>query len=118
VHALALGTYTFRHRAVRFAIADGAASVIQLSLLQLLTVRGVAPIEANVAALLLAVQFNFVLSQHLIWLDRPVAFTLPALGRRWLTYHLCIGGTTLLNMLIFTMTLAVAIGYGGGNCRN
>jgi putative flippase GtrA len=82
--------------------------VIQLSVLQLLTARGVAPIGANVAAIFLAVQFNFVLSQHLIWLDRPVKFTFPALGRRWLTFHLCICGTTLLNMLIFTMTLTVA----------
>src|SRR3954471_17938184 len=93
---------TLAARLVRFGLTGGTAGLAQLGLLRGLELLGAAPLVANALGFLLAAQLNFAASQVFTWADRPLAGT-PGLGRRWLTFHVAIAGTAVLNMLVFAL---------------
>jgi putative flippase GtrA len=93
---------------VRFACTGCIAGLIQLAVLDLLLYLRWEPLGANIAAFLLAAQVNFLLSYTFTWHDRhPLWRDKRVLLARWLTFHLCISGTALLNMLVFLLAHTV-----------
>lgn len=94
-------------RPLRFACTGGIAALAQLGLLDTLTDHHWAPIPANVVALLLSTQLNFVLSYLFTWGDRRARAASPvAVLGRWAAYQGSVGGTALLNMAVFIVTRA------------
>jgi len=85
-------------RPLRFALTGGAAAVVQLILLALLTRHGWPELAANGVAFLFAAQLNFALSVTFTWRDRLAAH---GLRRRWLAFHGAIAGMAVVNMLVF-----------------
>jgi putative flippase GtrA len=80
------------------------AGLIQLGILDLLLHLSWHALVANITAFLLATQINFLLSYTFTWHDRhPFWWDRGVLLRCWLTFHLCISGTALLNMLMFLL---------------
>jgi len=61
---------------------------------------------AYALALAVAVQFNFVVSQLLVWPDRPVKLTASDLARRWLSFHLMIALSLVINFVCFALAIA------------
>ncbi len=85
-------------RPLRFALTGGAAGVVQLILLALLTRHGWPGLAANGVAFLFAAQVNFALSVTFTWRDR---FAGRGLWRHWLAFHGAIASTAVVNMLVF-----------------
>jgi putative flippase GtrA len=107
-------------RPLRFAAVGGVCGLIQLALLTLLELGGLAAIPANAAAYLLSAQVNFLLSNHFIWHDRwSRGVSGRDLLRRWLGFHGSIAGTFVLSQAVFVASrlvlpdvLASALGIG------
>lgn len=93
-----------RGRPLRFILTGGTSALVQLLLLALLVHRGLHPIVADAISLVISAQVSFGLNSAFTWRDR---FRLDRLPHRWVTYHVSILGTTLLNMLIFTLAISV-----------
>jgi putative flippase GtrA len=94
-------------RPLRFAGTGGAAALVQLAILDVLIDARWPPIPANLVALLLSTQVNFVLSYLFTWHDRRPAVGTPlvVLGR-WAAYQGSVTGTAVLNMAIFIIARA------------
>src|SRR5579871_2326169 len=89
-------------RPLRFACTGGAALLLQLYILHALTVARWSPIPADIVAILLSTQLNFVLSYIFTWRDRrPTGHNLPAMVVRWATYQSTAAGAALLNLAVF-----------------
>jgi putative flippase GtrA len=96
-------------RPLRFICTGGSAGLIQLCLLEVLTQRRWAAAIANVIAFLLAAQVNFLLSLFFTWRDRQAQRKAkPVFLAQWLAFHSSIGGTALLNQLVFIVVRLVA----------
>lgn len=95
--------FAARGRLIRFACVGGAAAVIQLTLLHLLTQHGWGATWAFVVAFLTAAQVNFLLHTTVTWHDRRGLAARASLLRRWLAFHGSISGTALLNVAVFTV---------------
>ena len=67
---------------------------------------GLSPVAAYAVALFFAVQFNFVVSQLLVWPDRPVHITAAAIFRRWLSFHAMIALSLVINLIAFIIARA------------
>ncbi len=94
-------------RPLRFACTGGAAALVQLAILDALLDARWSPIPANVVALLLSTQVNFVLSYLFTWHDRrPVVGTPLVVLGRWAAYQGSVTGTAVLNMAIFVVARA------------
>jgi putative flippase GtrA len=91
---------------VRFLIVGGVTFLLQFGLLKLFELPGWGPVVAYALALALAVQFNFVVSQLLVWPDRPVSPTAADIARRWLSFHLMIALSLVINFVGFTIAVA------------
>jgi len=72
-------------RPLRFGIVGAVTFGLQYLLLSLLTSSGVTPAVAYLIALAVAVQFNFIVSQLLVWHDRPMSLTVGRVANRWAT---------------------------------
>ncbi len=113
-------------RLARFALVGTVAGGVQLGLLAVLLVAGLAALPANAIAFLLSAQLNFALSTLFIWGDRDAgARPVRGLVRRWLAFHLSIAGTALLNQAVFVLARAAmpdlpasALGIGVGAAVN
>ena len=88
-------------RPIRFAIVGGICGLAQLAALAILLNTAIHPLVANVVGFTLSAELNFVLSQTFTWRDRHLRDAHDTIARRWLTFHLCIGGTAVLNMAVF-----------------
>jgi putative flippase GtrA len=99
---------------LRFALTGAAAAAVQLAILAALTARGVPGLAADVAALLVAAQANFALSQSFTWGDRHLKG--PVVARR-AAYPVAIAGSALVNLgefaLVHHWTPALAAGGFG-----
>jgi len=109
-------------RPLRFAFSGGAAAIVQLVLLALLTRHGWDEFAAEVVAFLVSAQVNFALNYTFTWRGRAGRH---ALWRRWLVFHGSIAGTGLLNILIFAAArhvlpalVASALGIGVASVGN
>ncbi len=109
-------------RPVRFAFSGGAAAVVQLVLLALLTRHGWDEFPADIVAFLVSAQVNFALNYTFTWRGRSVRQTL---WRRWLMFHGSIAGTGLLNIMVFATArhvlpalVASALGIGVASLGN
>ncbi len=109
-------------RPLRFAFSGGAAAVVQLVLLALLTRHGWDEFAADIVAFLVSAQVNFALNYTFTWRGRTGRH---ALWRRWLLFHGSIAGTGLLNILIFAAArhalpalVASALGIGVASVGN
>jgi putative flippase GtrA len=89
-------------RFIRFGVNGVATFFVQIGLLVLLKSAGVSGVVANAIGLVVAVQFNFLLSEIFVWNDRRL---LNIMGRemlqRWLTFHGCIALSLVLNFGAF-----------------
>jgi len=90
-----------RLRPIRFAVVGGICGLTQLTALAILLHTAIHPVIANVFGFALSAELNFVLSQTFTWRDRHLRDAHDTIARRWLTFHLCIGGTAGLNMAVF-----------------
>jgi len=93
-------------RPLRFLFVGGITFLLQFGLLKLFELPGWGPVVAYALALALAVQFNFAVSQLLVWQDRPVNATATDIGRRWLSFHLMIALSLLINFVAFVIAVA------------
>ncbi len=94
-------------RPLRFALTGGLAALVQLGILHILTARRWPPVQADVVALLLSTQVNFVLSYLYTWRDRRPRVRTPRMAlTRWATYQGSVAGTALLNMGVFIVARA------------
>jgi len=80
---------------------------LQFGLLKLFEAPGLAPVAAYALALFCAVQFNFVVSQLLVWPDRPLHLTAGAVFRRWLSFLAMIALSLLINFVGFAIAQPV-----------
>jgi putative flippase GtrA len=87
----------------------GLTFAVQLGLLVLLTGAGLGSLPAYAVALALAVQFNFGLSQLLVWHDRPLSGASRHLVERWLTFHTVIALSLVVNFVAFVVAQAVVV---------
>jgi putative flippase GtrA len=89
-------------RFIRFGVNGVATFFVQIGLLVLLKSAGLSGVVANAIGLVVAVQFNFLLSELFVWNDRRL---LNVMGRemaqRWLTFHGCIALSLVLNFGAF-----------------
>ena len=60
-------------------------------------------VVAYAFALGLAVQFNFVFSQLLVWHDRPTSLKLGRVVHRWATFHAYIAVSLIVNFVAFVL---------------
>lgn len=90
-------------RPVRFGIVGAITFGLQIVLLTLLTNFGVGSLVAYVAALALAVQFNFAVSQLLVWHDRQLSRAPRRLVHRWATFHAAIALSLVVNVVAFAL---------------
>ena len=88
-------------RALRFALVGGVCGLLQLLLFVLLEQMNTHAAGANVVAYLLSAQVNFLLSDLFIWGDRRTNRDRGTIGLRWLSFHLSIGGTFVLDQAVF-----------------
>jgi putative flippase GtrA len=90
-------------RPIRFAIVGAITFGLQIGLLTWLTDAGMNSIVAYVLALAIAVQFNFAVSQLLVWHDRGVSSGRLRLAHRWLTFHAAIALSLVVNVVVFAL---------------
>jgi putative flippase GtrA len=90
-------------RPVRFAFVGAITFGLQLILLSLFTSAGLGSLLAYVVALAISVQFNFVVSQLLVWHDRPVSRAPRRLVHRWATFHGAIALSLVVNVVAFAL---------------
>ena len=96
--------FSWRTRWVRFASTGCITGLLQLGVLNWLLHFSWNPLGANIVAFLLAAQINFLLGYTFTWHDRhPLWRDRKVLMVCWLTFHLCISGTALLNMVVFLL---------------
>jgi putative flippase GtrA len=81
----------------------GITFVLQYGLLKLFEAPGLSPVVAYALALIVAVQFNFVVSQLLVWPDRPVRITFGDVLRRWLSFLAMIALSLVINFIGFAL---------------
>ena len=72
-------------------------------MLSLLTSANVVPAVAYLIALAVAVQFNFIVSQLLVWHDRPMSLTVGRVANRWATFHAMIAVSVVVNFIAFVL---------------
>ena len=72
-------------------------------LLTVFTSIGMSSVVAYAFALGLAVQFNFVFSQLLVWHDRPTSLKLGRVVHRWATFHAYIAVSLIVNFVAFVL---------------
>jgi putative flippase GtrA len=84
----------------------GFTFLLQFGLLQLFEAPGLDPNIAYALALAVAVQFNFVVSQLLVWPDRPVRVTLGDVFRRWVSFLAMIALSLVINLAAFVIARA------------
>lgn len=84
----------------------GITFLLQYGLLLLFETPGLHPVAAYALALTVAVQFNFVVSQLLVWPDRPVRITLSDVFRRWLSFLAMIALSLVINFAAFSLAQA------------
>jgi putative flippase GtrA len=72
-------------------------------LLKLFQAPGLSSVVAYALALFVAVQFNFVVSQLLVWPDRPVRVTLGDIARRWISFIAMIALSLVINFIAFAL---------------
>jgi putative flippase GtrA len=77
--------------------------LLQYGLLKLFEAPGLGPVAAYALALFFAVQFNFVVSQLLVWPDRPLHLTVGAVFRRWLSFLAMIALSLVINFVGFAL---------------
>jgi putative flippase GtrA len=80
--------------------------VLQYGLLLLFEAPGLDPNVAYALALAVAVQFNFVVSQLLVWPDRPLNVTLRDVVRRWVSFIAMIALSLVINLTAFVIARA------------
>ena len=51
----------------------------------------------------MAVQFNFIVSQLLVWHDRPMSLTVGRVANRWATFHAMIAVSVVVNFIAFVL---------------
>lgn len=90
-------------RPVRFGVVGTLTFGLQLLLLTLLTNAGLESLVAYVLALATAVQFNFMVSQLLVWHDRPLSLTARRIIHRWATFHALIALSLIVNVVAFAL---------------
>jgi putative flippase GtrA len=90
-------------RPLRFLFVGGITFVLQYGLLKLFEAPGLSPVVAYGLALAVAVQFNFVVSQLLVWPDRPVRITFGDVFRRWLSFLAMIALSLVINFVGFAL---------------
>ncbi len=90
-------------RPVRFGIVGAVTFALQIGLLILFTSLGLGSVIAYAGALALAVQFNFVVSQLLVWRDRPTSLTGGRVAHRWATFHAFIAVSLIVNFAAFVL---------------
>jgi putative flippase GtrA len=90
-------------RPLRFGIVGAVTFGLQYLLLSLLTSSGVTPAVAYLIALAVAVQFNFIVSQLLVWHDRPMSLTVGRVANRWATFHAMIAVSLVVNFIAFVL---------------
>jgi putative flippase GtrA len=90
-------------RPLRFLFVGGITFVLQYGLLKLFEAPGLSPVVAYGLALAVAVQFNFIVSQLLVWPDRPVRITFGDVFRRWLSFLAMIALSLVINFVGFAL---------------
>ncbi len=90
-------------RPLRFLVVGGVTFLLQFGLLKLFEAPGLSPVAAYALALFFAVQFNFVVSQLLVWPDRPLHLTARAVFRRWLSFIAMIALSLVINFVGFAV---------------
>ncbi len=77
---------------------------MQLALLDTLVERHWSPLPADIVAVVLSTQVNFVLSYLFTWGDRrPLHSSAPLVFGRWARYQGSVGGTAAFSLIIFTI---------------
>ena len=101
----------YANRVVRFLAVGGTCGVIQLIILHKLVVSDVEAHLANLAAFIVSMELNFVLSQFFTWRDRWSASLRPSkvLGRL-LLFNLSAATTGIVNQGVFALA-NLFIGY-------
>ena len=87
------------HRVVKFALVGAAGIVVQLAVLEILTVFGCHYLWATGLAIEAAVLNNFVWHLRFTWADRA-GLSLPETGVRMLRFHLSNGAVSILGSLL------------------
>jgi len=90
-------------RPVRFGLVGALTFALQLLLLTVFTDAGLGSLLAYIVALALAVQFNFVVNQSLVWHDRPLSVGARRLAHRWVAFHAFIMLSLVLNVAGFAL---------------
>jgi putative flippase GtrA len=90
-------------RPVRFGIVGAITFGLHILLLTLLINAGFDAFVANALALAISVQFNFAVSQLLVWHDRHGADAPLRLGQRWFTFHAAIGLSLVIQVVAFAL---------------
>ena len=83
--------------------------MLQYALWQLFEAPGLDPVVAYALALAVAVQFNFVVSQLLVWPDRPVHITLGDVFRRWISFLSMIALSLVINFIAVAIAQAYVV---------
>lgn len=97
-------SWTGGARLLRFATTGGAAALVQLVILDTLVERHWAPLPADIVAVVLSTQVNFVLSYIFTWGDRrPLHSSRSLVLTRWARYQGSVAGTAALSLIIFTI---------------
>jgi putative flippase GtrA len=107
-------------RLFRFGFMGIVTFALQLGLLMAFKEIGLPSVPAYALALMLAVQFNFIVNLLFVWGDRPISvFLSRAMAERWLTFHGCIALSLVLNFGGFVVAQmfmsdlpATAVGVG------
>jgi putative flippase GtrA len=87
-------------------LVGGVTFLLNYGLLLLFQAPGLDPNVAYALALFFAVQFNFVVSQLLVWPDRPVRITVGDVFRRWVSFMAMIALSTVINLAAFILARA------------
>ena len=90
-------------RPLRFALVGAITFGLQLVLLTVFTSLGIRSVVAYAFSLGLAVQFNFVFSQLLVWHDRPKSMKVGRVAHRWATFHAYIAVSLIVNFVAFVL---------------
>lgn len=90
-------------RPLRFGLVGAITFALQILLLTAFTSSGIGSVAAYAFALGLAVQFNFVFSQLLVWHDRPTSLKLGRVAHRWATFHAYIAVSLIVNFAAFVL---------------
>ena len=88
---------------MRFLFVGGITFLLNYGLLRLFQTFGLGPLPAYALALFVAVQFHFLVSQLMVWPDRPVRVTVADVFRRWLSFHVMIALSLVVNFLAFAV---------------